>query len=89
MPEHAPSEEVKKLAGDFLSPYFDMLDALGPAKMNRAVHTEKLAQLLSDALRKERLKQLIETQRVLGTGIENFKRWLDIRIAAEKGETAK
>jgi len=33
-------------AREFLSPYFDMLDALGPAKMNRDIHSAKLAALL-------------------------------------------
>lgn len=32
---------------EFLSPYFDMLDALGPAKMNRDAHSAKLSALLA------------------------------------------
>lgn len=51
---------LSPLASEFLSPYFDMLDALGPGNMNRIAHSEKLVALLAQVqleARKEALEE--------------------------------
>lgn len=53
------TEPSERAAREFLSPYFDMLDALaeGQAKMNREVHTAKLADLLTRYASAARLEE--------------------------------
>jgi hypothetical protein len=51
------TETSLKRARELLTPYFDMLDALGPGKMNRDVHSQKLAAALDASPQEARLEE--------------------------------
>jgi len=71
-----PDEQAR----EFLAPYFDMLDALGPAKMNRDVHSAKLGALLA-RVRLAEAECMYENWNV-DESIRRFDAWAKKRVAS-------